>query len=108
MNDMFALHTFGIVATLVALATYTTVFNINNLVIFMQKRYDKFKATTLHEMGKDADEKWQDCAGRFWHFRPERGSPVPTEWLVVWYRIRQALRRGWWLGRRDGAAGASP
>jgi hypothetical protein len=93
-NTLFSLPALGITATVIVLATYIIVFNINNLSRGLAKFYNFCETNLVTQMEKECEVKvendkneWPERAERFRKaeamYRDEH--VVPSKWRLVQY-----------------------
>ncbi|KAJ8068610.1 hypothetical protein OCU04_002317 [Sclerotinia nivalis] len=89
-TELFNLHTLGIVATCVGLATYFTVFNLDNLMHKYQSFRVKFVKNTVQRMKQEDRGIWKDRATKFEKFiNAKEADHRPSDWLIIQYRVRK-------------------
>ena len=87
INDKFSSIALIFVIVIVALTTYTMVFNVNSLVHTFSYVYDTKKRRLVNAMKSDRDERWKQRGQRFEVFRPKHEDPEPSEWYITLYAM---------------------
>jgi hypothetical protein len=70
----------------VGVVTYSTTFNLNNIVRLWNRRYEEIRDPIIKQMSEEGGI-WQHRASLFSGFRPRRENSSPSEWWVLWYVI---------------------
>jgi hypothetical protein len=70
------------VVILVGLGTYLVVLNLNNVVNFCSRMYDKRKKELIAQMKNDPDNRWNEQGRRFATFKPKQENFKPSEWVI--------------------------
>jgi hypothetical protein len=90
------------VVIIVGLGTYFVVFNLNNVVNFCNRIYDKRKKKLIAQMKQDPDNRWSEQGQRFATFKPKQENFKPSEWVIglfiihkitKWFTFRGLFRR---------------
>ncbi|KAF7864407.1 hypothetical protein EAF04_006541 [Stromatinia cepivora] len=91
-TDLFELSTLAIVAACVGLATYSTVFNLDNLMHKYQSFRVKFVKNTVQRMKQEDRGIWKDRAIKFEKFiNAKEADHRPSDWLIIQYRVRKLI-----------------
>ena len=78
---------------MVGLSTYLLVFNLNNVVEFCSRVYNKRKLLLIELMQKDLDKKWKETGQKFTSFQPKQEKRKPSEWILVLFVFHKIFSR---------------
>ena len=89
-DNFGGMHIFAVVITIVALATYLVVFNLNRLTYGLISLYRRVHQPLIKRMSQDpgpdgVQTPWPHRGLCFQSWQPDQRDPSPSEWLVVWY-----------------------
>ncbi|KAG8528932.1 uncharacterized protein KY384_006621 [Bacidia gigantensis] len=87
VNDKFSSSVLTYVIILVALTTYSVMFNIDSLAQGFGRVYDIKKKKVVRAMKRDRNETWKLRGKRFEVFRPKSENPEPSEWYIPLYAM---------------------
>lgn len=92
INESYSRTSLLIVTVAVAVATYATTFNLNNLVGGLRKVFAPKRRALIEQMRKETDSRWQALGERFKTFqKSERGQVKPSEWIIWMFLVRSAV-----------------
>ncbi|TGO34955.1 hypothetical protein BHYA_0175g00080 [Botrytis hyacinthi] len=95
INDtLFSLKALTIVGTLIAVATYATVFNLDNLMFLCRVWHRKLTGRFITRMKDDTDNLWKDRAANFEKFYDQwRNTEYkPSDWRLLQYSLRSTFQ----------------
>jgi hypothetical protein len=114
INDqIMSLSALAITITLVALATYLIVFNLNTLVKLSKTVYREQRVKLIESMSEDSASVWREEGRRFKSFQPRLKREKPSEWRLAVFVFRKLGSGGLWRrhefaadGKENGNVGA--
>ncbi|KAF7958029.1 hypothetical protein EAE96_003596 [Botrytis aclada] len=95
INDtLFSLKALTIAGTLIAVATYATVFNLDNLMFLCRVWHRKLTGRFITQMKDDTEDLWKDRAANFAKFYDQWRNVEckPSDWRLLQYSLRSAFR----------------
>ncbi|KAF7919268.1 hypothetical protein EAE99_008570 [Botrytis elliptica] len=95
INDtLFSLKALTIAGTLIAVTTYATVFNLDNLMFLCRVWHRKLTGRFITQMKDDAEDLWKDRAANFAKFYDQwrKVEYKPSDWRLLQYGLRRTFR----------------
>ncbi|TGO14936.1 hypothetical protein BTUL_0046g00250 [Botrytis tulipae] len=95
INDtLFSLKALTIAGTLIAVSTYATVFNLDNLMFLCRVWHRKLTGRFIARMKDDTEDLWKDRAANFAKFYDQWRNIEykPSDWRLLQYSLRCTFR----------------
>ena len=101
INESYDTSSLAITATVVSLATYFIVANLQNSTSVLTTIYNQLRKRVVRQMLEDYPDNdrekliWVERGKAFSSFRPQRTNGQPSEWYVLYFFLVKIIPRVW-------------